>query len=138
MEKVKLSEKTIRGLKKQGVGIVYFFGSRAQGVNLKYSDYDIGIVYQDLKKLNSSHYYTKPYELITKDIPDKIHGPKLDISYLQNANAALQMTAIKYGQVLLEADSNFRADYEENVIKIYDDYMPLQKQYEEANFAAFK
>ncbi|MBI5470344.1 hypothetical protein HY968_03460 [Candidatus Kaiserbacteria bacterium] len=66
-----------------------------------------------------------------------IHGPKLDIALLQRANAKLQMDAIQYGSVLFESDPRTRADYEESVIKRYDDYRYLEREYEDATFVAF-
>lgn len=61
----------------------------------------------------------------------------MDISLLQKSNPALQMTAVKYGKILLETDPLFRADYEEKVTKLYNDYLPLKREFEEATLAAF-
>ena len=82
--------------------------------------------------------FQKIYETINDDIPDKIDGPKLDISFLQNASPALQASAIKYGQKLYQKDPVLSADYEENVVNYYDDYIPLKKEYEQATLASFK
>lgn len=104
---------------------------------LKYYDYDIGVVFKK-KTENQTKIYSKVYDLISQDVPDLINGPKLDISFLQKANPALQMTAVKYGKILMEIDPRFRADYEERVTKLYNDYLPLKREFEEATLTAFK
>lgn len=140
MKKITLSSPIIKKLKSLGVGIVYFFGSRAQGTALDHSDYDLGVVFVSEKKLKekSIDLYGKVYTAISSDIPDKLDGPKLDLSFLQTASPALQMAAVKNGQILFEIDPITRADYEESVIKKYDDYLPLKKEYEQATITAFR
>ena len=140
MEDPQFSQQTIEKLKKLDIAIVYFFGSRSQGAFIKNSDYDIGVVFDDSDNKNTdrSKSYQKVYEAINSDIPDAIKGPKLDISFLQIASPALQASAIKYGQKLYQKDPIFSADYEENVVNLYDDYIPLKKEYEQATLAAFK
>lgn len=134
-----LYENTVLKLKDLGVKIVYLFGSRATGAALENSDYDIGIVFSNGGEIftDSSSVFTDIYRILSNDFPEQIKGPKLDISFLQRANAALEMAAISEGVILFEDNPAFRADYEESVIKRYDDYRPLKKEYEEATFAAF-
>jgi len=134
-----LSEKSKEKLSNLGVGIVYLFGSRALGTALEKSDYDIGVVFLETKRgfTGGISLFAMIYEILSSEFPDQINGPKLDISFLQQANAALEMSAIREGVVLFEADSVFRADYEEGAVKRYDDYQPLKGKYEEATFAAF-
>lgn len=132
-----LSEKTKEKLKDLGVGIVYLFGSRANKTALQNSDYDIGVVFLDYSKKIDFEVVSSIYSVLDEEFPDNIKGQKLDISYLQNANAALQIKAINEGIVLFESDPDFRADYEESVVKKYDDYRFIQNNYTEATFAAF-
>lgn len=133
---VKLSENTKKQLEKRGVGIVYFFGSRAEGIAIFKSDYDIGVVLAGKNKPDLED-YSKVYEILSKEIPD-YYNSKLDISFLQSANPALAMSAVKNGLVLYEKDPVFRADFEEEIIKKYNDYLFLKKDFEEATLAAFK
>ena len=134
-----LSNGSISKLKNIGVRIVYLFGSRATGTALENADYDMGVVFSYDKKVSAdrSSLFSAVYDILNNDFPDQIRGPKLDISFLQQANAALEMTAVLEGVVLFEDDPVFRADYEESVVKRYDDYLPLKRQYEEATFSAF-
>lgn len=133
-----LSEKNKVKLKKMGVGIVYLFGSRAIGRALEYSDYDIGVVFLNFPKtIKNSHLFFSIYNILSEEFPDNLKGSKLDISFLQKANAALEMKAISEGIILFEVNPEFRADYEAEVVKRYDDYRFIQQEYEEATFAAF-
>lgn len=132
-----ISETTKEKLKALGVGVVYLFGSRADGTAFPNSDYDMGVVFLDYSKKIDFEIISSVYSTLNEEFPDHINGPKLDISYLQNANAALQMKAISGGVVLFESDTNFRADYEEEVVKKYDDYRFIQNNYEDATFKTF-
>ena len=140
MNSVILSTQTKKELNQLGVVVVYLFGSRAQRVAFHFSDYDVGIVFADFQngsKNRNLSTYTKIYDLLQRDIPEIVNGPRLDISFLQNANPGLAMAAIRYGKVLYESDSRTRANFEENVFQRYLDYIPLQRAYEEANARAF-
>lgn len=122
-----------------GVNVLYLFGSRAKDIANEKSDYDIGVVFINPNKTNSEmEQFSKLYDILANIFPDTINGPKLDISFLQKANAALQMNAIHNGIVLFENNPVFRANYEESVLRKYDDYRSLQKEYEEATFSAFR
>ncbi len=134
-----LSNDSISKLKGLGVKIVYLFGSRATGTALENSDYDIGVVFSDGGRTltDNPSLFTDIYRILSNDFPDQIKGSKPDISFLQRANAALEMTAVSEGIVLFEDDPVFRADYEESVVKRYDDYLPLKRKYEEVTFSAF-
>lgn len=133
-----ISEKNKTKLKKLGVGIVYLFGSRAVGGALKYSDYDIGLVFVNFSKaIKNKKLFSSVYNTLNEEFPDNLNGPKLDISFLQTANAALEIKAISEGIVLFEINPEFRADYETEVVKRYDDYRFIQQKYEEVTFAAF-
>lgn len=133
-----LTQKNKEKLAALGVGVLYLFGSRARGIAVEKSDYDIGVVFENYEKADTMERYNAVYNILSGIFPDRIDDPKLDISFLQEANAALQMSAILHGKVIFENDSRFRADYEESVLKQYDDYRYLQKEYENATFAAFQ
>lgn len=137
---IELSESTKKKLKEIGVAVVYFFGSRASGDNLDFSDIDIGIVFEDIKLLedNNKKIYLDIYDVLTIDIPDMIDGPKIDISFLQKANPALAMKAMQEGKILFESNATVRADFEELTFRLYNDYKKLQHEYEDANIRAFE
>lgn len=121
-----------------GVGVLYLYGSRAQGTARVDSDYDVGIVFTDPANASTDiNSYNKLYDVLSDAFPDTRKGPKLDIALLQRANAKLQLDAINHGLVLFESNPRVRADYEESVIKRYDDYQYLQREYDDATFSAF-
>jgi predicted nucleotidyltransferase len=139
VETAKITAKSAKKLALLGVGVLYLFGSRAMGVAGENSDYDVGIVLTDSRTEDSNaKTFNAIYDVLSDIFPDTLGGPKLDISFLQSASAALQMSAIHYGKVLFEKDPVLRANYEESVLKQYDDYRFLQKEYEEATLAAFR
>lgn len=142
-----LSSSTQRRLKKAGVVAVYFFGSRASGNYFPFSDLDVGIVVEE-KRLtagNVNKLYNIVHDILSSGIPDEpaltdqfVNSPKLDIAFLQKANPVLAMKAIREGKILFESDSKLRAEFEETIIKKYDDYSTLQREYEEANIRTFE
>lgn len=125
-------------LRALGVEVVYLFGSRTLGVAHDASDYDVGIVFRDPMAIADRQLetYQALYAIVSEHLPDLLGSAHPDLSFLQFANAALEMSAID-GIVLFEADPRFRLVYEEGVIKRYDDYRYLRNVYEEATFAAF-
>ena len=125
-------------LRTLGVEVVYLFGSRTLGAAHDASDYDVGVVFRDPKTIagNQLETYQALYAILSEYLPDLPDGQHPDLSFLQFANAALEMSAID-GIVLFETDPKSRLAYEEGVIKRYDDYRHLRNVYEEATFAAF-
>jgi len=140
METVKLSRETVKRMQALGVGIVYFFGSRAEGTSFPHSDYDIGVVFVEPRKVAVDGFdlSLKLYDILSRDIPEQLRGPRLDISLLDKANPALQIAAVIYGKSIYQRDPEFRADYEERVLQQYDDYRSLKEEYEQATTESFR
>jgi len=108
--------------KKLGVFIVYLFGSRATGREMRSSDIDIGIVLKDPPMEEDTRaLYNDLYKILIEMYPSS----KLDIVFLQIASLSLQYFAIKEGRVLFEEDPIFTADYENLVIDQYLDFRPV-------------
>jgi predicted nucleotidyltransferase len=103
------------------IGIIYLFGSTAQGLSRKDSDIDIGIVFINVTEDKSQFaVYEKLYSLFSG-----VYEKETDIVFLQSASLSLQLNAVKYGKVIYETSSNFRADYEERVTLLYSDFEPV-------------
>ncbi len=136
---IQLSSETKEKLARAGVAVVYYFGSRVSGTGSFISDIDIGIVMEDkqLVQRDIGKLHLVIYDILSSDIPDKPDGPKLDLSFLQKANPALGMKAIRDGVVLFESDPRLRCDFEEYMFRMYNDYLKLQSEFEEATFRAF-
>jgi predicted nucleotidyltransferase len=139
---MKLSEKTIKKLEGKGIIAAYLFGSRAEGTNHSHSDYDIGVVFnsQTLPKIQKSRFeiYGEIHNIIAEDLPTPEFKTALDVSLLQVSSPALGMAAIKNGELLFESDPVQRADFEEETMRRYLDYLPLKREYEEATLRAFR
>ena len=136
MKSIKLNTKTKQSLARMCVIAVYAFGSRVQNTAHAGSDLDLGIVVKNPQRAFNDflEFNHRIYSVLSEVFPDNL---KLDISYLQTANPALGMAAVRYGRVIFETDPRLRADFEEELFKRYLEYQPLQRAYEEANFAAF-
>ncbi len=137
---IQLSPETKEKLGSAGVAVVYYFGSRTSGAGSFFSDIDIGIVMEDKRRFdeNISKLHIAIYDILSSDIPDKPDGPKLDLSFLQKTNPALGMKAVRDGVVLFESDPRLRADFEEYIFRMYNDYLKLQREFEEATLQAFR
>ena len=134
-----MSNEDKKRLQRLGVETVYLFGSRASGIAREDSDYDIGVVFRDgvRTEKDAASLHGQLYNIFSNYVQDVPSGARPDIALLQNANGSLQMSAVAEGVVLFEADPVARANYEEGVIAIYDDYRPLRRMYEEATTVAF-
>jgi predicted nucleotidyltransferase len=117
-------------LEKLNIGIVYVFGSRAQGLAKKDSDIDIGIVFSEsVENTNLLLIYEKLYSLFLT--ANRKQKGEIDIVFLQSASLALQFNAIKYGKVVYEISSKFKASYEEKIMLLHSDFEPLAKEFDE-------
>ncbi len=135
-----LTAETKEKLRMEGVVAVYFFGSGATGNSGPFSDTDIGIVLDEIRArhVNIADIHPIIYDILSSDIPDTPGGVRLDISFLQKSNPALAMKAIRDGIILYESNATKRVDFEESIIHRYNDYLKLQREYEDATLQAFR
>ena len=130
--KMKFSPHTIRKLKEYKTGIVYLFGSRVQKNKSIMSDFDIGIVFNDIRQLkNITEIHPHLYNHLTEEFPATFKN-EIDIVYLQETSPHFQYEAITKGKVIFEHDPIFRANYEERVTKEYLDFKPIEKIFSKA------
>lgn len=116
-----------RKLEELGVAIVYLFGSSTTRNRRKDSDIDLGIVFKvGLHRKNSLEIYPELYNIFSELYPTK----EIDIVFLEDAPLSLQFEAIKYGKVIFESDTNTRLNYEEKIMLLYADFLPLQEEIE--------
>src|SRR3989344_3943286 len=97
---IKLSEDK---LKKLGVGLVYLFGSQAEGTAGPSSDFDIGVVFLDpsARRGDTSKLYQSLYEIFS-DAFDLSSFRSMDIVFLERASLELRFDAISREIVLFE------------------------------------
>ena len=116
-------------LEKLNIGIVYLFGSRAQGLAKKDSDMDIGIVFTGpVESASLLLIYEKLYSLFLT--AGRKQKAEIDIVFLQSASLSLQFNAIKYGRVVYEISTKFRASYEEKVMLFHGDFEPVSREFD--------
>lgn len=123
MKEVILSEEKLRSL---GVGVVYLFGSRAEGVAGPASDIDVGVLFTNPKiaRGNTTEVYGALYDIFC-DAFDTSNFRTIDIVFFERAPLELQFDAIAHGKALFEISSDFRLDFEERVSALYRDFKPL-------------
>jgi predicted nucleotidyltransferase len=137
--KFKFSQKLQQKLSKVGIAVIYGFGSQFRDVSHAFSDVDIGIVFRKKPATlrNFNMLAGKVYSALAEEMEDQVGGAKLDISFLEQANPALAMSAIKWGVILFEGDSRCRVNFEEKTFIKYNDYLLLAREYAQANIEAF-
>lgn len=126
----KLNNGQKKFLKNIKIGVVYLFGSQAEGFGGPLSDIDLGIIFQDsaIVYSNTNEMYTKLYRFFTDLFP----GQRVDIVFLQRAGLELRFDAIAYGIVLFENSSDFRLEFEEKTTNLYLDFKPLLREFNQA------
>lgn len=131
---LKFSTRLIKKLETIKIVIVYLYGSKAEGINNRNSDFDLGIVFthSPIKK-QSLDLYSKLHHIFSKEFPKE----NIDIALLQFSPVNFQFEVINKGKILLEIDSEFRANFEERIIKDYLFFAPLQKEYEKVTMETF-
>jgi len=117
-------------LKKLKVGMVYLFGSYAEGVAGPASDYDIGVVFADptIVHGNTTEIYNVLYDIFS-DIFDLSNFRAIDIVFLERVSLELRFDVISHGVVLFEISPEFRLDFEERVEMLYRDFKPFLDEF---------
>lgn len=120
-------------LKELGVGVVYLFGSQAEGLAGPASDIDVGVVLVDPKRTagSTAELYNALYEIFS-DVFDMSNFRTLDIVFLERASLELRFDAISHGTVLFEASPEVRLDFEERTAALYRDFRPLLEKFNRA------
>ena len=116
---------------------VYLFGSMAnEGVALldnklpvnldPLADLDVGVVF--LQTVSDPKERIELYKKLYSDLSDLFSPLSLDLVFLQETGVIIQSEAIN-GQLIYSRDDDQRTDYEERVIKFYQDWKPVYDQY---------
>ena len=120
----------VERFKKLKVGLIYIFGSHAEGLAGKLSDIDIGIVFRDPKIAtgNTLIVYNELYDIFS----DVFKSEDLDIVLLERASLELEFDVISHGKVIFEISSDFRFDFEDRINMMYVDYKPTLNNFDKA------
>ena len=125
IQKKQLPEKE---LKRLGVKALILFGSQALGIAREGSDYDIGVLLYDNSVLEKpkkrSTLYDALYDILSGVIQKLVN---IDIVFLDDAPAELQMHVVKHGIPLYEANSCVFLRFKERVALLYADFAPYRE-----------
>jgi len=121
--KIPLPAEKLRALK---VGLVYLFGSRAEGVAGPSSDFDVGIVFTDpsIARGNTMEIYHALYDIFS-DVFDLSNFRNVDIVFMERAPSELRFDVISHGTPLFEISPEFRLNFEERTETLYRDFKPI-------------
>lgn len=121
-------------LKKQGVSLVYLFGSQVEGFAGSQSDVDIGVVFcnsQDVQR-DMLKTYDVLYKFFSAIVPRE---KEVDVVFLEHAPITLQAKAAATGQLLYarSPDDHFR--YREETMRRCADAQFYINRHTQAIFA---
>ncbi|TFG20085.1 MAG: nucleotidyltransferase domain-containing protein [Promethearchaeota archaeon] len=107
--------------------LVYLFGSKAKEINTPVSDIDIAIFidnyeHQDLRQI---------FLDLIFEFSQLFKSDKIDLLILNEAPITIQFKVISEGKPLFQVNPEYRADYEENVVKLYLDFKKFEDDYYE-------
>ncbi len=121
-----------------GILALYIFGSMAEKVAVMFkdkkpggitdplADIDVGVVF--LKSPSSPEERIKLYGRLYSELSEVFLPYKLDLIHLQEVGVILQFEAIN-GILVYSFDDDKRLEYEEKVIKFYQDWKPDYDEY---------
>lgn len=117
------------------VGLLYLFGSRADGSAGPYSDYDFAVLL-DRQPEKATLRCNLASELCWQ-----LETSRVDLVLLQDAPIELAFAVISQGEILYERDVNTRVEFEARIMGLYYDALPFlrrtrQEIIEESSHAA--
>jgi len=129
-DKIKLPGEKLRAL---NVGLVYLFGSQAEGAADEKSDYDIGVVFTNPAIIcgDTTALYNRLYDIFC-EVFDLSNFRHMDIVFMERAPLELRFDVISHGKVLFEVSSDFRLSFEERTEALYRDFKPILSEFNRA------
>lgn len=129
---MKLNDSCLEELRSLGVGLVYLYGSHAEGYASPQSDFDVGIVFVDKNlPMDMMEIHGKLYDIFTEVFPVSFQND-IDLVYLQQTPISFQYSIIQHSSVIYEISPIFRADYEERLVREYLDFKYIKDIFSQA------
>ncbi|MBI4365744.1 MAG: nucleotidyltransferase domain-containing protein, partial [Deltaproteobacteria bacterium] len=119
-------------LKGLGVSTLYLFGSRAQGIHHRGSDYDFGILMDGSARGKKGDLYLALYDVLADVVDEPVN---LDIVFLESAPVQLQYHVVQYGKVLLDRDPVRRGRFVQRVLEAHADFEPYRRLFASTTLA---
>jgi predicted nucleotidyltransferase len=111
-----------------GIAALIIFGSQAQGIAREGSDYDFGVLVQNIGILRDSKrrsaLYSELYDILSGAITQLVN---IDIVFLADAPAELQMHVVNHGVPVYEDDPNAFLRFKERAMLSYADFAPYRE-----------
>lgn len=124
---IKLNKSEVLNISKLGVEALVLFGSQAQGLANKKSDYDFFVLG---KKSNEA--YDLLYDILSSKIKKLTN---IDIVFNKDAPMELKNHLVKYGKVIYQKNEHVFLDFKEHTMTLYQDFAPYRKMFQNATFA---
>lgn len=121
-------------LKKQGVSLVYLFGSQVEGFAGPQSDVDIGVVFSNPQRAQYDvlKTYDALYKLFSSIVPQE---KEADVVLLEHAPITVQAKAAAAGQLLYARSPNDHFRYREETMRRHADAQFYIDRHTQAIFA---
>ena len=102
-----------------GVSLVYLFGSRL-GENIgPMSDYDLGVLVENLEDEDNV------LAVVTQAAAGVFMTGRIDLVPLNHTPVDLAYSVIAQGECIFQKDTATRVEYEARVLSVYGDYLPV-------------
>lgn len=110
-----------------GIKALILFGSQAQNISNKNSDYDIFVIGK-----KSNEVYDFIYDLVSQKINKLIN---IDIVFDIDATMELKNHVITFGKVLFQEDESTFPNLKQQVMINYQDFAPYRQMFQNATLA---
>ncbi len=121
-----------RRLRDLGVQSIYLFGSRAQGAENVFSDYDYAVLMKESGYQKGDTTYFALLDILSEISPRSLENDAIDIVFLKDAGLELRFHVIRCGKVLFDAAPLWRLDFEAQTTLLYCDYRPILDRFDRA------
>lgn len=116
-----------------GIAGIFLFGSQAQGLANRISDFDFAILLKDRKVLidygRRNKIYNELYDILSGQIKRLCN---IDIVFIQSADLQFRYHVVRDGILLYMGDQRIISDFLENTMESYADFAPIRRQFHEA------
>ena len=116
-----------------GIAGIFLFGSRAQGIAGKTSDFDFAVLLkkaEDLYDLNKKNkIYNELYDILSSQIKKLCN---IDIVFIEFADLQFKYHIAKDGILLYIGDKKTVSDFLGNTMEFYADFAPLRREFHKA------
>lgn len=122
-----LSDFEVQILSNLGIDALILFGSQAQGLQNKKSDYDFFVIGK-----KDSNTYDALFDLLSKKINKLVD---IDIVFDYDVTMELKNHVIQYGKVLYQKNESIFPNFKEQVMTIYQDFAHYRQLFQQATLA---